>query len=110
MTISLDRNGICTKPAIHFLDYLYWRTSDFTMSTATSARKCLAYGRLCRPISAILLMLNGCSVLATKESLKSVTNEFDQLTFLAPPPPRKILIIPEPVQVSGSYLVAFPKI
>ena len=81
MTISLDRHGICTKPAIQFLDYLYWRTSDFTTSTATSAKKCLAYGRLCRPIFAILLVLNSCSVLAARESLKSVTNELDQLSL-----------------------------
>ena len=28
MAISLDRNGICTKPALHYLDCLYLRTSD----------------------------------------------------------------------------------
>ena len=49
----------------------YQRTSDFT----TSTRKCLSSSGLCRPISAILHMLNGCSVLAARKLLQSVTNE-----------------------------------
>ena len=37
-------------------------------------RKCLPYSGLCRPISAILHMLNGCSVLVARKLLQSVTN------------------------------------
>ena len=55
------------------------QTSDFTTSTLANTRKCLSYSGLCRPISAILRMLNGCSVLVARKLLQSVTNEPDEL-------------------------------
>ena len=56
----------------------YQRTSDFT-STMTSKRKCSSYSEPCRPISAILCMLNGCSVVVPRKLRQSVTNEQDEL-------------------------------
>ena len=57
----------------------YYRTSYFTASTMTSTRKCLSHSGLCRLISAILCMLNGCSVLVARKLLPSVTNEPNEI-------------------------------
>ena len=51
----------------------------FTTSTMTCTRKCLSYSGFCRPISAILRMLNGCLVLVARKLLQSVTNQPDEL-------------------------------
>ena len=47
----------------------------------TSTRKCLSYSGLCRPISAILRMLNGCTVLVARKLLQSVTNGYSTLKY-----------------------------
>ena len=39
----------------------------------------LSHSGLCRPISAILRMLNGCSVLVARKLLQPVTSEKDEL-------------------------------
>ena len=59
-------------------DVLEWTIENFrfTTSTTTSTRKCL---RTLQTNSVILCMLNGCSVLAARKSLQSVTNELDKL-------------------------------
>ena len=55
---------------------------DFTASTMTSTRKCLSYSGLCRPSSAILRMLKGCSAFVARKLLQPVTNEPDELKFI----------------------------
>ena len=57
----------------------YYKTWDFTTSTVRSTRKCLSCSGFCKPISAILRMLNSCAVLVARKLLQSFTNEPDEL-------------------------------